>query len=160
MFHRSRVIAAKTITSVAVAVASMLFAFVIGAFGNVVGSFIAGTSVRWDMSTTHGLTIVLGNLLCLLTGTMFGMLIRSSPGALVAYFVYALLLPNVAEVLASSQAGFRHVRPWVDLNFDQGGLFEGTLNGIQWPQLAVATAAWLLVPGYFGVRRVLRAEVK
>lgn len=158
--HRSRVIGAKTISSVAIAVASMFFAFVVGAVGNVVGSAIAGTSLTWDMSFTHGLTIVLGNLLCLLTGTMFGMLIRNSPGALVAYFVYALLLTNVTEALAASQAGFRHVRPWIDLNVDQGGLFEGTINGIQWAQLAVATGIWLVVPGYVGVRRVLRAEVK
>ena len=157
---RSLVVLAKTISSVAVAVASMLFAFAIGAVGNVVGSTIAGTHVSWDMSIGHGLTIVLGNLLCLLTGTMFGMLIRSSPGALVAYFVYALLLPNVAEVLAASQPGFRHVRPWVDLNVDQGGLFEGTTTGVQWAQLAVAVTVWLVVPGYLGVRRVMRAEVK
>jgi hypothetical protein len=158
--HRGRVILAKTTSSVAVAVASMLFAFVIGAVGNVVGSTIAGTALRWDMSLGHGLTIVLGNLLCLLTGTMFGLLIRSSPGALVAYFVYALLLTNVTEVLATSQAGFRHVRPWVDLNVDEGGLFEGTITGVQWPQLAVAAVIWLVVPGYLGVRRAMRAEVK
>jgi ABC-2 type transport system permease protein len=158
--NRGRVVLAKTISSVAVAVASMLFAFVIGAVGNLVGSTIAGTSLSWDMSIGHGGTIVLGNLLCLLTGTMLGMLIRNSPGALVAYFVYALLLTNVTEVLATSQPGFRHVRPWVDLNFDQGGLFEGTTTGVQWPQLAVAVAVWLLVPGYLGVRRVMRAEVK
>ena len=77
--HRSRVIRAKTISSVSVAVASMLFAFVLGAVGNVVGSAIAGTPQVWDMSVAEGVNIVLGNLLCLLTGTMLGMLIRSSP---------------------------------------------------------------------------------
>ena len=41
--HRRRVIAAKTISSISVAVASMLFAFVLGAVGNVVGTAIAGT---------------------------------------------------------------------------------------------------------------------
>src|SRR6266487_2805122 len=78
--HRNRVIAAKAVSSVAVAIASMLFAFVIGA---------------------------IGNLVCLLTGTMLGMLIRSSAGALVAYFIFSLLVPTVAGILASSQEWFR-----------------------------------------------------
>ena len=111
--HRNRVIRAKAVSSVAVAVASMLFAFVIGAVGNLVGTAIAGTDLVWDVSVAEGLNIVLGSLLCLLTGTMLGMLIRSSAGALVAYFVYALLLPNVSGILASSQEWFRDLQPWV-----------------------------------------------
>ena len=92
--HRSRVIRAKVIASVAVGVAAMLFAFVTGAVGTVVGTAIAGTTPVWDVSVAEGFNIVLGSMLCLLTGTMLGMLIRSSAGALVAYFVYALLLPT------------------------------------------------------------------
>jgi ABC-2 type transport system permease protein len=158
--NRRRVILAKTITSIGVAVASMLFAFAVGAVGNVVGTQIAGTSLVWDVSLAHAATIVLGNLLCLLTGTMMGMLIRSSPGALVAYFVYALLLPNVSSVLATSQPSFRHAQPWVDLTFDQGSLFEGTMTGTRWVQLAVAATVWLVLPGILGVRQVMRSEVK
>jgi ABC-2 type transport system permease protein len=158
--NRRRVILAKTISSIAVAVASMLFAFVVGAVGNLVGSTVAGASLVWDLSFAHGATIVLGNLLSLLIGTMLGMLIRSSPGALVAYFVYALLLPNVTEVLATSQPSFRHLQPWVDLNFDQVALFEGTMTAAKWAHLAVAVAIWLALPGILGVRQVMRAEVK
>ena len=40
--HRGRVIAAKASRAVAVGVASMVFAFAVGALGNVVGSAIAG----------------------------------------------------------------------------------------------------------------------
>lgn len=95
--HRNRVIAAKAVSSVAVAIASMLFAFAIGAIGNLVGTAITGTDTVWDVSLAEGVNIVLGSLLCLLTGTMLGMLIRSSAGALVAYFVYSLLLPTVGR---------------------------------------------------------------
>ena len=157
---RKRVILAKTISSITVAIASMLFAFLVGAVGNLVGSTIAGTSLVWDMSIGHAATIVLGNLLSLSIGTMLGMLIRNSPGALVAYFVYALLLPNLTELLATSSPSFRHAQPWVDLNFDQGALFEGTMTGAKWAHLAVAVTIWLVVPGILGVRRVMRAEVK
>ena len=158
--HRNRVIAAKAVSSVAVAIASMLFAFVIGAIGNLVGTAIAGTDMVWDVSPAEGANIVLGSLLCLLTGTMLGMLIRSSAGALVAYFVYSLLLPTVSGILASSQEEFRDLQPWVDLNYAQAALFEGTLTAEQWANLAVTAATWLILPAILGLRLVMKSEVK
>jgi hypothetical protein len=158
--HRGRVIRAKVISSVAVGVAAMLFAFVIGAVGNIVGTTIAGTDQVWDVSFAEGANIVLGSLLCLLTGTMLGMLMRSSAGALVAYFIYALLLPTIAGILAERQESFRDLQPWVDLNYAQSALFTGTLSGEQWANLAVTAAIWLLLPGLLGLRLVMRSEVK
>ena len=158
--HRSRVILAKVISSVAVAVASMLFAFALGAVGNVVGTAIAGTTMVWDVSVAEGVNIVLGNLLCLLTGTMLGLLIRNSPGALVGYFVYSLLLPTVAGFLAASQDWFRDLQPWVDLNYAQAALFEGTLTGEQWANVAVTATTWIVLPAMLGLRLVMRSEVK
>jgi ABC-2 type transport system permease protein len=158
--HRNRVILAKVISSVAVAVASMLFAFALGAVGNVVGTAIADTTMVWDVSVAEGVNIVLGNLLCLLTGTMLGLLIRNSPGALVGYFVYSLLLPTVAGFLAASQDWFRDLQPWVDLNYAQAALFEGTLTGEQWANVAVTATTWLVLPAMLGLRLVMRSEVK
>jgi len=158
--HRGRVIRAKVIASVAVGVGAMLFAFVTGAVGAVVGTRIAGTTPVWDVSVAEGFNIVLGSMLCLLTGTMLGMLIRSSAGALVVYFVYALLLPTIAGVLATSQAWFRDLQPWVDLNYAQSALFEGTLTGEQWANLAVTATTWLVLPAILGLRLVMRSEVK
>jgi ABC-2 type transport system permease protein len=158
--HRGRVVGAKVISSVVVGVAAMFFAFVAGAVGNVAGAAIAGTDLVWDVSVAEGANIVLGSLLCLLTGTMLGMLIRSSAGALVAYFVYALLLPTVSGILATSQDWFRHLQPWVDLNFTQGALFAGELTGEQWANLAVTVGVWLVLPAVVGLRLILRSEVK
>jgi ABC-type transport system involved in multi-copper enzyme maturation permease subunit len=158
--HRKRVILAKTISSIGVAVASMLFAFAIGAVGNVVGTAIAGTGMVWDVSMAEAANIVLGSLLCLLTGTMLGMLFRSSAVALVAYFMYAFLLPTVAGVLATSQSWFRDVQPWVDLNFDQGVLFSGTLTAEQWANVAATAGTWIVLPAIVGLRLVMRSEVK
>jgi ABC-type transport system involved in multi-copper enzyme maturation permease subunit len=158
--HRNRVIAAKAVSSVVVAIASMLFAFAIGAIGNVVGTALAGTDMVWDVSLAEGMNIVLGSLLCLLTGTMLGMLIRSSAGALVAYFVYSLLLPTVAGILATSQEWFRDLQPWVDLNYAQAALFEGTLTAEQWANVAVTASTWIVLPAILGLRLVMKSEVK
>jgi len=158
--NRRRVVVAKTIASIAVAIASMLFAFAVGAVGTVVGSAIAGTSLVWDLSLGHALTIVLGNLTCLLTGTMLGMLIRSSAGGLVVYFVYTLLLPTLSGILATSQSWFKDLQPWVDLNYAQGFLFEGMDSGAQWAHVAVTVTVWIVLPGIVGLRLVMRSEVK
>ena len=160
MPHRSRVILAKVIASVTVGVASMLFALAIGVVGNLVGTTMAGTDLVWDVSVAHAVDIVIGSLLCLLTGTMLGLLFRSSPVALVAYFVYALLVPTVSGLLATSQQGYRDLQPWVDLNYAQSFLFEGTLTGAQWAHLAVTVTVWLALPAMIALRLVTRSEVK
>jgi hypothetical protein len=157
---RKRVVLSKTISSVTVAIASMLFAFVIGAVGNVVGSTIAGTSMVWDVSIGNALTIVLGNLTCLLTGTMIGMLVRSSAGGLVTYFVLTLVLPTLSGILATSQEWFANLQPWVDLNYAQSFLFEGMHTGAQWAHIAVTVLIWIVLPGIVGIRVVMRSEVK
>ena len=158
--HRRRVILAKVIASVTVGAAAMLVALVIGVAGNVIGTAVAGTDLIWDVSFVHGVDIVLGSLLCLLTGTMLGLLFRSSPVALVAYFVYALLLPTVSGLVAESQKGYRDLQPWVDLNHAQSFLFEGTLTGEQWAHVAVAATLWLVLPALVALRVVRTSEVK
>jgi ABC-2 type transport system permease protein len=158
--HRDRVIGAKVLASLAVGVVAMLFALAIGAVGTLVGTTVAGTDVVWDVSVAQGAEIVLGSLLCLLTGTMLGLLFRSSPVALVAYFVFALLVPSLFEILASGQQWFADLRPWVDLNQAESWLFDGTITGEQWAHLAVAASLWLVLPGLVGLRMVTRSEVK
>jgi hypothetical protein len=157
--NRGRVLRAKTLSSITVAVASMLFAFAAGAVGNVVGSTIAGTSTVWDLSIGHALTIVLGNLTCLLTGTMLGMLLRSSAAGLVTYFVITLLVPTLSSLLATNQGWYEKVQPWVDLSFAQSFLFEGMHSGTQWAQIATTVAIWIVLPGILGLRLVMRSEV-
>ena len=158
--HRSRVILAKVIASVTVGVVAMVFALITGAIGNLVGTAIAGTDLVWDVSFVHGVNIVLGNLLSLLTGTMLGILFRSSAAALVAYFVYALLLPGLSGLLAASQDWFRDLRPWLDLNLAQSALFEGGLTGDQAAHLAVTVTTWLVLPALVGLAYIAKAEVK
>jgi ABC-2 type transport system permease protein len=157
---RGRVVWAKTLSAVIVAVASMVFAFAVGAVGNVVGSTIAGTPLVWDLSVGHALTIVLGNLVSLSIGTMLGMLLRSSAGGLVTYFVVVLLVPNMSELLAQSQDWYKHLQPWVDLSYAQTFLFEGMHTGAQWAHVATTVGLWIVLPGIFGLRRVMRSEVR
>jgi ABC-2 type transport system permease protein len=158
--HRGRVISAKAISAVSVGVVSMLLAFAIGAVGNLVGTAITGSDLVWDMSSVHLVYIVLGNVLGLLVGFMLGVLIRNSPGAIVAYFVYSFVLPTIFGLLAASQDWFRQLQPWVDFNYAQSALFNGSLTGEQWANLGVAGALWLVLPLLVGLGLVMRSEVK
>jgi ABC-2 type transport system permease protein len=158
--NRTRVILAKVTASVLVGVAAMLIALVIGVAGNLAGPAIRGTDRIWDVSFVHGFDIILGSLISLLMGTMLGILFRSSPVALVAYFVTSYLLPTVFGLLATNQQDFRHLQRWVDLNYAQSFLFEGTLSGVQWARLAVATTLWLILPALLGLHLVMKSEVK
>jgi len=89
-----------------------------------------------------------------------GVLIRSSAGALVAYFVYSFLLPTLSVLLAASQDWFRHLQPWIDFKYAQGTLIDETVTNQQWAHLGVTATIWLVVPLAIGLRLVTRAEVK
>ena len=158
--HRGRVLRAKVVAAVGVAVVSMLVAYAVGAFGNLLVPALKGTERVWDLSVADLGLIVLANVLGLLLGFMLGVLLRSSAGAIVAYFVVSLVLPSLAALLAASQAWFADLQPWVDFNYAQGALFEGGVTGEQWAQLATSGALWLALPLALGIRLVLRAEVK
>jgi len=158
--HRGRVILAKGLAVLLVAVASMLLAFAIGAAGNLLGALLAGTHATWDQGATDLAAIVLGNTLVLFVGFMLGLLIRNSAGAIVAYFVFGFVAPPLLELLASTQSWFRDPYPWVDPNVTQKLLFHGPLVGEQWAQLAFPTLVWLILPTAIGIWAMLRSEVK
>lgn len=158
--HRGKVIAAKLLDAVGIGVMSMLVAAGIGAVGNVVGTAITGTDTVWNVSAAELAMIVVANVLGLLVGFMLGVLVRSSAGAIVGYFVYAFVLPPMSGLLASSQEWWRDAQPWVDFNYAQGALFTGVPDAEQWAQLATSGLLWLVVPLAVGLRLVLRSEVK
>lgn len=158
--HRARVITAKAIACVGVAVVTVPLALGIGALGNVVGTAIVGVAPVWDLTATNLLTIVAANVLGLLVGFMLGVVIRGSAGALVAYFVYAFLLPTLSLILANSQDWFRDLQPWVDFDYAQSALFDGALTAQQWAHLGITGTIWLVIPLTVGLGFVMRAEVK
>lgn len=158
--HRGRVLLAKALGSVLVAFVSTLVAFAVAALGNVVAGVIAGITPVWDGDVASMAAFAGGIELLLLTGFTLGTLIRASAGAIVAYMVYAFLLPGVLTLLSMYQGWFRDLRPWVDAKLTQEALMQGGLSGHQWAHLAVTSVVWLVLPLAVGVVRVLHAEVK
>jgi ABC-2 type transport system permease protein len=128
--------------------------------GNLAGTAIAGVDPVWDVTATDLLLIIMANVLGLMVGFMLGVVIRASAGAIVAYFLYSFLLPTLALLLATSQDWFRDLQPWVDFDYAQGALLEGSVTAAQWANLGVTGVIWLVIPLAAGLWFVLKAEVK
>ena len=157
---RSRVVLAKLANTVLVGIASILVALGVGAVGNLVGSQLAGVPTTWDLGPTAILYILGGNALGMLMGFTLGVLFRNSAAAIVGYFVYAMVLPTLSELLRGAQDWYADAQRWVDFQANQGMLFDGDYSATNWAQLAVTGTVWLLIPLAFGFWRVLRSEVK
>ena len=98
----------------------------------------------------------------MMVGFVLGVLFRSSPAAIVGYFVFSLVLPGVAEALADAQQWLRDNASWLDFNTATARLFEGAdgLTGEVWAQVGVTTLVWVLIPLTIGMRFLLRSEIK
>lgn len=158
--HRSRVIGAKAAVTLGISIVSMLLAAAIGAVGTIGGSAILGVDPVWNVSGLELSYIVLAQTLGMFVGFMLGAVIRHSAGAIVAYFVYSFVLTGLTEALASTQDWFADLQPWVDFNYAQGALFNGSLDATQWANLAVTSIVWLVIPMAVGLWTLMRSEVK
>ncbi len=158
--HRGRVIGAKMVVSMAIGAVSIGVALAIGALGNVVGTAIAGVPTVWDISAEQIGYLVFANVLNLLIGFMLGVLIRNSPGAIVAYVVYSFVLSSLSLLLASFQEWWEKAQPWLDFNFAQGPLYDGGMSGADWAHLGTSGLIWFVVPLVIGLVSVMRSEVK
>ncbi len=158
--RRSRAIAAKAVVAIGISIVSMLLAGAIGAVGTIVGSAITGVDPVWDITTVDLLNIILAQVLGMLVGFMLGAVIRHSAGAIVAYFVYSFVLTGLTELLAGAQDWFADLRPWIDFNYAQGELFNGSLDSTEWANLGVTSIVWLIIPMTIGLWTLMRSEVK
>jgi len=158
--QRGRVLAAKALVTVVIGAVAMAVAGAVGAVGNLAATAVAGVDPTWNISVVEFAQIVLANELGMLVGLMLGIVVRSSPGAIVAYFVYALVLPGVSSALASTQSWWAENGPWFDFRWASTALFDDGMTGQMWAQLGTSAVPWLIIPLLLGTRALLRSEVK
>lgn len=96
----------------------------------------------------------------MVTGFTLGVLVRASAAAIVAYMIYGFIAPTLLTFLAISQTWFHDLRPWVDAQYSQDALLQGSLTGGQWLHLLATTALWFVIPLALGTLRLTRSEVK
>jgi len=158
---RGRVIGAKAIATLLVGLGSMVVTFAVGALGNVAGSALAGVDPVWDISLSMALQMVLYNLVGMAFGFALGVVLRNSAAAIVGYFVASLVVPGILALLAQVRSWFEDLQPWIDWNYTQVALLDGTTNTAkEWAMLGSTTMIWIVIPLVVGLLFLRRSEVK
>jgi ABC-type transport system involved in multi-copper enzyme maturation permease subunit len=158
--RRSRVVIAKLVSAVVVAVVGLVISIGLGALGNVLFGLITGDDTVWNAGGLELGGFFLANVIGLLTGFAFGMLFMNTAAAIVLFFVYSFVLPGLFAAGAALMDWFKDLRPWIDFASAQGPLFDATMTGRDWAQFAVSGLIWFVLPLAVGIWRLLRAEVK
>lgn len=160
---RGKVIAAKTVAALVFGLAAVVLAGLVSA----VAALAGGASDPWAGTEA----IRLGNLallqvMAVLQGVAFGLLLLNSAGAIVLFFA----LPVVVNIVASFWSWLRDNGAWLDIAMAQAPLYgydtmtgepiAASLTGEQWAQLGVVTLIWIVLPFVVGMVRVVRTELK
>ena len=154
---RGRVISAKVVAALIFGGAAFVAAVVIAALFTAVGGADGGFE---DLTVwVFGLFFLL-QLLTVIQGLAYGLLLLNSPAAIVTFFV----APIASSIIFNLVPGLRDPAPWLDLGTAQQPLFdiggELSLTGEEWAQLGTTTLIWIVLPFVAGLIRVMRAELK
>jgi ABC-2 type transport system permease protein len=157
--HRSRVVSAKLVAGLLLALLVALIATVSAFVVNGVYAVAHGGG-SWHFSFLSFLGFLLTQVIGMLTGFAFATLLLNTAAAIVVYFAYSFLVPTIFAIAAQFLDWFKHVQPWVDFTQAQQPLLDASMHPKDWAQLLVAGIIWLGIPIAFGLWRILRAELK
>ena len=167
--RRGRIIGAKLASVLTLAVATIGLAIVLGAIGNVLGGAVGGYDVQWNLSASDVVWAVGLQLAYFLMAFALSMLLLSSAGAIVVFYVFALVLPVVVyPPLYFNFSWAEDFIPWIDFNYAASPLINGedfdgnpvSVGTIDYIRFIFALILWVVIPGIAGLRRVLKSEVK
>ncbi len=158
--RRARVVAAKLVTGVLVALLVTAAVMGLAALAHLVESGLLGGPTDWSLPLAAAAGHLAVQVLGLLTGFAFGMLLLSTPAAIVVYVAFAYLLPTVLTAVAAVVTGAADVIVWFDFAAAQTALADGAMTVRGWAHLATSGAIWFLLPLGLGLARVMRADVK
>lgn len=159
--HRGRVLAAKVVTGLVTALFAVVAALIAAVIGTALMSALGEGDTSWKITAIQFVGFYLGQALAILMGITFGMLLLSSPAAIVVYFAWAFVLPTIFGIAVAFIGWFEDVWHWIDFSAAQTALFTADgPSGKEWAYLLVSGTIWLIIPGILGWFRVLRSEIK
>jgi ABC-2 type transport system permease protein len=152
--ERGRVVVAKLLACVLIAVAATVAAVALSAVANLIALGIGGAG-SWDISADQTGRMLLNQVIFVLMGAGFGALLMNPALAIVLFFA----IPTVWSVLGEMVKSLRTVSEWGNLNTASVPLSEPAMSGGEWGRLGVAFVLWVGLPLIAGTIRVLRREV-
>lgn len=160
--HRGRVLAAKLVTVLVLAVTTIALALVLAAVGAGLQG-VLGESPSWTVEAGPVFWAFMTQLLYFLMAFGLGLVLLNSATAVAIYYVVALLLPlMVWGPIYSLVSWGPDVIPWFDIGFATAPLTTPDMPGPDAVpgQVIVSTLIWVVVPLAAGLRRALRTELK
>jgi ABC-2 type transport system permease protein len=164
--HRMRVVWAKFVTVLILAVATIVLAIVFGAIGTLLSAAITGNDPVWNIEAGTFIWTIINQLAYFTMAFAFGLVFLSTPASIAIYYVVAMLLPfMVYGTLYAIFDWAQDVIPWIDLGFAMGpylgqGQGASETSSTTLMQVIVTFVFWVVLPFVLGLRRVARAELK
>jgi ABC-type transport system involved in multi-copper enzyme maturation permease subunit len=153
--RRSRIMVAKALALIAVALLAVLASIIVAALGNVVAAALRDTDGSWGQVSTL-VDVALFQVISVLVGVGLGMLLLSAPQAIVAYLLGPVILSSVASLVAALETPAQ----WLSLLDITTRLLGEEISGQGWAQIATAFAVWSLLPLLLGAVRIHRREIQ
>lgn len=151
--RRGLVVVAKSIAAVVVGLLGLALLLAVAALF----AAVAGSGDVWDLGARELGYFTILQVLAIMQGVAFGLLLMNSTAAIVLYFA----LPVAMNLLITFVEVLRENAGWFDLATGQAPLFtQVALTGEQWAQLATVTALWIVLPLVLGWVRLRRTEIK
>jgi ABC-type transport system involved in multi-copper enzyme maturation permease subunit len=154
---RIRIAVAKLVAVTLVGLLAVGVALGVAALSNVAGMAFMDGAGSWNVGSANVRDFFALQLIGIVQGFAFGMLLMNTAAAIVLYYV----IPIAWNVLFSMVDALEQVAPWLDLNTAMAPAFEQqTFHAGDWAHIAVAGTIWVLLPLALGLMRLLRREVK
>lgn len=154
--RRTRVGLAKVLGAVGSGLVLLVLAVGLAALAHLLVVTLRDADPAWDVTGQDVAYLALSVVLFMAQGVGFGLLLRSTPFAIVTL----LVLPTLFGVVGSLVPGMADVLPWIDLGTaGEPLLFGGTLDADGWARLTTASLLWVVAPLAGGLWRVARSEV-
>jgi hypothetical protein len=149
---RSRVLGAKLVASLVLALAMLVMSLGVVAVGVVVAS--PGVDRTWsDVVPLIGQSAVYLTT-GMIVGVAFGAVLLASAPAIVVLFALPITWTAVASL-----SFFADSAPWLDTRLALGPFTREVVNATQWAHAGAALALWMLLPLLIGTWRITRREV-
>jgi ABC-2 type transport system permease protein len=152
---RSRVLTAKVLAATVLGLLGVAAAAIASLLAALLTPVLTSDTTDWALSGAQVGQVVLVQVISVLIGVAFGMLLLSSPLAIVLYFV----LPTVVTIVSNTVGALTWMRDWLDLTTTTAPMYDGSLDGQGWAQLATSVALWGVAPMVAGWVRIERSEI-
>jgi ABC-type transport system involved in multi-copper enzyme maturation permease subunit len=151
--RRGRVVVAKLLASVIVAVIAYAIALPLSMLGTAIASH--PDSGTWSFSTALAIQTLVYLVASVLIGTAFGAALLSPAPGIVLYFV----LPIGWAILTHSIHALEDAGRWLDTSRTMADITSHDFSGKEWARLGVSLLPWMVAPLAFGAWRIRRSEI-